>query len=487
MRDEFKPRENFELLLSIADQVNGGPNGFDEWAEKYEKNKGIDNHSQGYLNVQRITGSSLRLIIDYILIKYCIGESIEEIRDDHLQDLINQYEYVHEALADEPLKDSLFGDNGSFRRPHDDHSIYSFLGLVLCLGVSETDLKKITPLLGRAGEDRLMDSVIGMSHPGRKIGQGCGNPQAFWLLNRIIDASASERPVLVKKYLDNWHKYIRFISGGGSLGLTVYMNYRMKTRADLVASISEDHRGFFAWEVALVVKFFHIDDSLFKDHEFYPADMVDFQPPLNNAGYLEWLQGEISQHPNHSDNLTVAIDRDPNLALAKSELSNIDTSDNYLYRAFLNVNSKGSNKTTSEPSPVSYPVSYSVVCYNDKEMRVGFEELGKYSISQMNRMRPEVAVLSANELVDLDGGKVRYDFVEEAFEYIWGDEKDGAMLYASRMVEKGRDSATIVAQYIKTVKKLTLVIRATIKGDQFCYEDVKPHWLWLIQQYEELI
>ncbi|GAB2190672.1 hypothetical protein MAH1_22800 [Sessilibacter sp. MAH1] len=154
------------------------------------------------------------------------------------------------------------------------HSVYTWLCWFICFGGDAQKIAEVAPFLGRAGKDRLIDTIIKHYQPNRIIAKTCMNPETFGLLDQVIDADVNERPALVKKYLDDWPRLIGHLRGLHSIGVSA--GVRVKDRKTLIDSIDSHYQGFWVWEAALVVKFFNIDDRSFKDHEFYPYELVHF-------------------------------------------------------------------------------------------------------------------------------------------------------------------------------------------------------------------
>ncbi|KAG0929670.1 hypothetical protein G6F31_017268 [Rhizopus arrhizus] len=96
-------------------------------------------------------------------------------------------------------------------------------------------------------------------------------------------ASPSGRPGLVKEFLDGWY--------AGSRNVYWHGNHR---------DDDSGYMGYWAFEAALVVMLFDIDDSSFRDHEYYPADLVAHYrrraDPAATAGHRHCADGRTGGH-----------------------------------------------------------------------------------------------------------------------------------------------------------------------------------------------
>ncbi|NHQ86763.1 DUF1911 domain-containing protein [Iodobacter sp. HSC-16F04] len=95
-------------------------------------------------------------------------------------------------------------------------------------------------------------------------------------LAKVIVSPAEERPAFVKAFLDGWYKKMKDCYWYGS-------------HTDEVGHSS--YFGYWAFEAALVTFLWDVDDSSYRDHLYYPKDLIDFarsrteQPsPENDLG-----------------------------------------------------------------------------------------------------------------------------------------------------------------------------------------------------------
>ncbi|MEG0348628.1 MAG: DUF1911 domain-containing protein [Acinetobacter sp.] len=82
-------------------------------------------------------------------------------------------------------------------------------------------------------------------------------------LIKVFDAEPQKRPALMLQYLEDWYEASR---------REPYHDQHPQT--DLRSGIS--YFGYWSWEAAAVTWLLGIDDSSYREHQFYPKDLVDF-------------------------------------------------------------------------------------------------------------------------------------------------------------------------------------------------------------------
>jgi len=94
-----------------------------------------------------------------------------------------------------------------------------------------------------------------------------------------MDASQQQRPALIEKYLKHWAKILSESRGDKvhSFGHSITKSHiTNKTLHKEIVGKYPNYRGNWAWEIVCLVKLLNIDNSSFRDHEFYPVEMVDY-------------------------------------------------------------------------------------------------------------------------------------------------------------------------------------------------------------------
>lgn len=82
-------------------------------------------------------------------------------------------------------------------------------------------------------------------------------------LIKVFDADAEKRPAMMLQYLEDWYEASR---------REPY--HDQHPQPDIRSGIS--YFGYWSWEAAAVTWLLDIDDSTYRDHQFYPKDLVDF-------------------------------------------------------------------------------------------------------------------------------------------------------------------------------------------------------------------
>lgn len=82
-------------------------------------------------------------------------------------------------------------------------------------------------------------------------------------LIKIFDAAVEKRPAMMMQYLETWYEASR---------REPY--YDQHPQADIDEGFL--YYGYWSWEAAAVTWLLNIDDTIYRDHQFYPKDLVDF-------------------------------------------------------------------------------------------------------------------------------------------------------------------------------------------------------------------
>lgn len=82
-------------------------------------------------------------------------------------------------------------------------------------------------------------------------------------LIKVFDSEPKNRPQLMLQYLEDWYEASR---------REPY--HDQHPQPDIRAGVS--YYGYWSWEAAAVTWLLGIDDTLYREHQFYPKDLVDF-------------------------------------------------------------------------------------------------------------------------------------------------------------------------------------------------------------------
>lgn len=213
---------------------------------------------------------SLAVLADDMLglvhLLYSAGEPVHALREQFGTTIAvwSEYAALHDRFHRSPA--------APYRAPHldlGDRDYWKALRLAsfaLLLGNSEL-LPQIASLWDYENEelDGLLERLIAPFVPNRaQPPDTCTRHLPYFKLLKVFTADPTKRPTLMAKYLDEWYTASR---------REPYFNSHTKGR---------DHSflGYWSFEAAAVAYVLDIDDTSFREHEFYPKDLADFAKAL---------------------------------------------------------------------------------------------------------------------------------------------------------------------------------------------------------------
>lgn len=148
------------------------------------------------------------------------------------------------------------------------------VGLGLALEVPEADWQRLMALVGNDGEDALLDRVIAVRTPDRKIGERLCYPKPYARLLEAVLAPQTQQPKLLRKFVENWYTELDRPAKKGQPAATA-----MYERPYWLKYGNQNFEGgayFGRWcvEAVAAVKAFGLDDSLCVGLEHYPGDLL---------------------------------------------------------------------------------------------------------------------------------------------------------------------------------------------------------------------
>ncbi len=476
MRDAFNQKNILEKHYVRKKKVLEIRN-FDFFVTAYNADK--NQLDDGSKKTDLITGIFFTWPIEFLQICYSLGTSLDELKKSHLPEIIRRLKFTAVELANLPGKQIFKRDSSSNKIAISKlHSQLSILVWLICLGVSDEELSQIVPMFSLGGDDRFLDLICRYYDSSRTLSSECAYPKAFGLLDQLISEPNTKHPELIKSYLDNWPRAINLI-GGASLGFRVELgNGKVRTADDLVAGINQDYRGFWCWEAALAVKFFHIDDNTFKDHIFYPYDLVHYTPALENHSYISSLDLEPS-------NLALEnLAPQPNKILTEEKNKTINGV-NFIYHAH-KLKTESQSKTS--PDIVSdAAVRYSVYIETDPE-KIEIEKGDAAYVSAVDSYfnSEQHASMNMEQLLEQYGQSEIRNFMQEVFLHMEGSKNHCAYLYCSRSNETTVEPLLIL-RYRKFIDAKALIINCMVRDPKLLISEVLEHWDYLIEQYQDTI
>ncbi len=233
----------------------------------------------------------IRVFLNSVCYFYSRGDDIDEIRQKSLMPAIENSLFFQTELAEHPERAGWPYLNSVGKNPTGAYESYVFLAYFVCLGADAETMRALSPLMAKAGEDRLVDLILSQYEPDRIIADKAAQPRIFGDLDKLIDATPEERIKLIEHYLDRWAVQISKLKGLALLGGVGGLE-GAKSNADLEEEgfLAPNYKGWWAWEVALMVRVFGIDDTSFADHILYPLDLARYRHQTTD--YEPWPIGQ---------------------------------------------------------------------------------------------------------------------------------------------------------------------------------------------------
>lgn len=272
MRDTYRPIEHWETRVRKRRERDIKNDSFALYESRIPTSEG----SPPMFGLFALYTGAWMELVNY---QYCRGDDLAVIKAEVVDEGVERYLKVADEI--EKYRTKLELDERMFypviAEPHQSHSVYTLLSWLICFEIDEERIKALLPYIAPEGKDRIIDTVAARYQPNRVIAETCACPRTHRLLDGMIDGNAAKQVSLATQYLDRWGKLMSTMKGLKALGGAAIAE-GAKSNADL-AKMSEKKvfKGFWAWELALMVRFFEIDDSSFADHALYPADLAHFR------------------------------------------------------------------------------------------------------------------------------------------------------------------------------------------------------------------
>ncbi|UYO96677.1 PoNi-like cognate immunity protein [Microbacterium sp. M28] len=184
---------------------------------------------------------------------YSAGATAEELRAE-FDVLLEKAEQVLD-LAQRELSDKTRSSRYAFGGDKDRYRQALWLvSLALAFDVDEATFERASEAVRLSWNDRLIDGLIAT----RRADHPVGADFAFPGTRALGDALETADPGAVGRYLDDWYSVWKNTWGWGGHTMLGKRKYW----------------GYWAFEVAGVVKALGIDDASFRENEFYPRDLV---------------------------------------------------------------------------------------------------------------------------------------------------------------------------------------------------------------------
>ena len=233
-----------------------------------DKRKNIEDYSASIQEVEEVytdllseTGDCVdksmaaRLIIESIRLGYVLGNLKDGLKPHYII-------FVETLISSEKC----FGKEEERYSPNDiDLTSVRFVSSTIvygeCLGFSQSDLPQISECIP-SGIEQLVDRLLSYYQPDRTISEALKEKGKYKQLIAIMDSDdKAYQAKKLKNYLDQWPKKLGIRAPDGIRPLHETPTYD----------------GYWCYEAAAVVIVCDIDDESFKDHEFYPSELMSWR------------------------------------------------------------------------------------------------------------------------------------------------------------------------------------------------------------------
>lgn len=197
-------------------------------------------------------------LIDKLSYSYSRGDALVDLKQNLIDILKHREMQLHyaEILPKDETKSRVEWERLSFSNYK---KIFTWLAFAVSTGANEGYFTKLFQLVDNSGLDILFDRIaVKLGDVERPIANALLYPKPYELLLKAIDAEPAQQAELMNKFMDAW--YPACVKQG------FYETHKITNNFG--------YAGYWCFEAALVVNVFNIDDSGFRDHRYYPADLV---------------------------------------------------------------------------------------------------------------------------------------------------------------------------------------------------------------------
>lgn len=185
-----------------------------------------------------------------ITLKYSGGSPIEDIKADYPQ-LIEAWVAYNRNISTGDKKKHLL-------LTHDYYRVLTLISWGIIFDAPVGLFQQIANHLHSNGEDALIEALLITKLTDRVATDQLIYPKSFELLYKATQVRGGEQVALIKEYLSSWYQDKKdFIN---------YDAHKAKGEGGF--------EGYWSFETAAVAILYNIDDSSFRDMDFYPKDIV---------------------------------------------------------------------------------------------------------------------------------------------------------------------------------------------------------------------
>jgi hypothetical protein len=207
---------------------------------------------QGAKSVQRVyVSAGAQSYIGFLAMLYTGGLALDQIQR-YVPEMVDALAYCD---AEYQKFNSVSEHNHVLDLPPNYQFAMMALAMFIGLRRSADEVRQLLDCTGAAGRDLLFDRLVQRRDPARTIGQTLRQRHYQYLIDAMAAAPAAQ-PALVRKFLDGWYRKVYLADNG------------------LPTHGGDAYDGYWSYEAAAVVMLWHIDDSAFRAHPYYPDALV---------------------------------------------------------------------------------------------------------------------------------------------------------------------------------------------------------------------
>ena len=203
-------------------------------------------------------------VFDWLALQYSAGADVAQIAAVWPQalDWAEEYGEFHGLYHKSPQAEGRIVPHAALRT--EDFAIVALR--LACFGIltgHANEMPRVMKFLDYGNEamnvyDGLLERLVAPFVPGRADPPDeCTRHLPYRKLFKVFAATEDKRPALIVKYLDDWYEASR---------REPYFD-RHEARA---------FYGYWSWEAAAVTWLLNIDDTSYRNKDFYPRDLVDY-------------------------------------------------------------------------------------------------------------------------------------------------------------------------------------------------------------------
>jgi hypothetical protein len=243
------------------------------FAEFIKKKNEIIAHVTSSINTGGVTPENIHSTRNLLFIKslerliaiYSSGESLETMRAEYNSTL----KLMEEGWHDTVVKFKMGRPQIVYDKYFANHYCYMIwmLSLAILLRVSEREITILKTIIDKGSiDDDLIHFLLQDNFPNPT--RNGYKPFKSLLAKNTDETNKND----VKKYLDKWYQ---------NTNLLTWHNYKSSIET------SKYYYGYWCFEAAAIVALLDLDDSSFRENQYYPKDLVDYYRSDKNSSFAQ--------------------------------------------------------------------------------------------------------------------------------------------------------------------------------------------------------